>query len=125
MPSLGKHDELSVTLACKADIDAARTKNECILKTSKGLLQYGVDCQRRLNAVLQTLNGTTDTVEWKMADNSFVTLDYDSMSYLIAEADALAGPKLLSAFQYAQALKSKLDAKGFVSKRDIASEKWL
>lgn len=125
MPSLGKHDELSVSAASKAEIDAARVKYECQLNTSKGTLQFGTDCQRRLHAVLQTLNGTTNTVEWKMADNSFVTLDYDSMSYLIAEAESLAGPKLLRAFEYAQMLKGKLDAGSFVSLRQIASENWL
>lgn len=124
MPSLGKHDELSVQAASKQEIDAARAKYECYVETSKGVLQFGNDCQRRLNSILQTLNGG-GTVEWKMADNSTVTLDYDSMSHLIAEAELQAGPKLLRAFEYAQMLKGKVDAAVFVSQRDIASEKWL
>ncbi|ATW57968.1 hypothetical protein CNR34_00035 [Pseudomonas phage nickie] len=126
MPSLGKHDELSVTRVHKGQIDEARAKYECHVETSKGVIQFGTDCQRRMNAVLLTLTpGKGDTVEWKMADNSYVTLTFEELRDLINEAQNLAGPKLLSAFQYAQTLKGKLEAGGFVSERDIAPEKWL
>ncbi len=127
MPSLGKHDELSVTPASRMEIDVARAKYECYVNTSKGVLQFGNDCQRRMNAVLNTLTPATpdNTVEWKMADNSFVTLTFEELRDLIMEAQSLAGPKLLRAFEYAQTLKGKLEAGLRVTHRDIASENWL
>jgi hypothetical protein len=128
MPSLGKHDGLAYRLVTTVeDIDIARAKYECYVPTPAGVLQFDADSQRRLNAVLLTLTpgDKTSTVEWKMADNSAVTLTYEKLRDLIVEAHALSGPQLLRAFQHAQTLKARMRAGGRVTQREIASENWV
>jgi hypothetical protein len=128
MPSLGKHDGLAWRFVEEIEsIDEARAKYECHVQTSAGTLQFDADSQRRLNAVLLTLTpgDSTSTVEWKMADNSTVTLTYEGLRDLIVQAHDLAGPQLLRAFQHAQTLKARMRAGGRVTLREIASENWV
>lgn len=128
MPSLGKHDGLAYRVIREVEeIDNARLGNECKIDTSKGRLQFGVECQRRMNAVLSTLKPAdpTSTVEWGMADNSKVTLTFEELRDLITEADSLAGPKLIRAFQYAQLLKTRFRGGVAVTQREIAPENWV
>lgn len=128
MPSLGKHDGLAYRLVESPEyIDKARAQYESHIQTPVGVLQFDSDSQRRLNAVLLTLTpgDASSTVEWKMADNSAVTLTFEELRDLIVMAHSLAGPQLLRAHQLAQTLKARLRAGGTVTQREIAPEKWL
>lgn len=128
MPSLGKHDGLAWRFVEEVeDIDKARQTYETRAHTSGGVLQFDADSQRRLNAVLLTLTpgDKTSTVEWKMADNTLVTLTFEGLRDLIIEAHDLSGPQLVRAFQLAQTLKARMRAGGRVTLREIAPENWV
>lgn len=128
MPSLGNHDGLAWRFVEEIEsVDEARVKYECYVPTTAGVLQFDADSQRRLNAVLLTLTpgDKASTVEWKMANNSAVTLTYEKLRDLIVEAHALSGPQLLRAFQHAQTLKARMRAGGRVTLREIAQENWI
>lgn len=125
MPSLGKHDALAWREIREIDdIEIARKVHEYRVDTSKGVLQFDPTSKDRMYMVLQTINGG-GTVDWQMADNSTVTLDYESMSALIAEAESLVGPKLIRAHDYAQTLKTRFKIGGRVTQRDVAPENWV
>lgn len=125
MPSLGKHDALAWREIREIDdIEIARKVHEYRVDTSKGVLQFDPTSKDRMYMVLQTINGG-GTVDWQMADNSTVTLDYESMSALIAEAESLVGPKLIRAHDYAQTLKTRFKIGGRVTQREVAPENWI
>lgn len=125
MPSLGKHDALAWREIREIDdIEIARKVHEYRVDTSKGMLQFDPTSKDRMYMILQTIN-EGGTVDWKMADNSTVTLNYESMSALIAEAESLVGPKLIRAHDYAQTLKTRFKIGGRVTQREVAPENWV
>ena len=125
MPSLGKHDALAWRDIREIDdIEIARKVHEYRVDTSKGVLQFDPTSKDRMYMILQTINGG-GTVDWQMADNSTVTLDYESMSALIAEAESLVGPKLIRAHDYAQKLKTRFKIGGRVTQREVSAENWV
>ncbi|UKL14937.1 hypothetical protein hairong_031 [Pseudomonas phage hairong] len=125
MPSLGKHDALAwKQIFDIEEIETARKLSEYRVETSKGVLQFDPTSKDRMYMILQTINGG-GTVDWQLVDNSTVTLDYESMSALIAEAESLVGPKLLRAHDYAQTLKTRFKIGGRVTRRDVAPENWV
>jgi hypothetical protein len=125
MPSLGKHDALAWREIREIDdIEIARKVHEYRVDTSKGVLQFDPTSKDRMYMILQTINGG-GTVDWQMADNSTVTLDYESMSALIAEAESLVGPKLIRAHDYAQTLKTRFKIGGRVTQREVSAENWV
>lgn len=125
MPSLGKHDGLAWRIVESVEeIETARKTHEYRVDTSKGPLQFDPTSKDRMYMILQTIN-EGGAVEWKMADNSVVTLNYETMSALIAEAESLVGPKLLRAHDHAQRLKTRFRAGGRITQREVASENWV
>lgn len=130
MPKLRKFDELEHQFATKDHIEAARLKAESIVMTSVGPLQFDPASRVRMGDVLRTLIPGVDPgeeghdVAWNMADNSVVYFTYYGLRDIITEAESLAGPRALSAFQKAQAFKDVLATGGELTMRDIAPENW-
>lgn len=127
MPSLPKHDAMAIQPASLEAVKKAAMYAECAVKSQYGWLQWGNDCRRRMTATIGMLTpgDATSTVEWKLLDNSAVTLTFEGLRDLATEADALAGPRIAWVFQRVQAIKEKLEAGGRVSMRDIAPDTWF
>lgn len=127
MPSLAKHDPLANMSASAENITSVAEVAQNLLDTSKGRLRYTAEDERRMQAILRTLTpgDPASTTDWKMDDNSFVTLTFEELRDLITEADSLAGPRIVRVFERMQTLKGKLAAGERVTVRDIAPETWL
>lgn len=130
MPKLRKFDELEHQLANKADVEAARAKAESVVTTRHGPLQFDLVSRQRMQDVLRTLNPAAKpgeegfSVSWTMADNSVIDFSHTGLRDIITEAEALAGPRAIAAFQKAQGFKATLEAGGELTMRDIAPENW-
>jgi hypothetical protein len=59
-----------------------------------------------------------------MANNNVIHFTYEGLRDLLFEAESLAGPRALQAFQKAQGFKAVLEAGGDVTMRDISPENW-
>lgn len=127
MPALPKHDRMAQQPASIESLKKVALAAECVVNSQYGWLQWGNDCRRRMNATINMLTpGDADsTVEWKLLDNSTVTLTFEKLRDLALEADALAGPRIAWVFQRVQAVKEKIESGGRVSMRDIAPDTWL
>lgn len=130
MPKLGKYDELAHQFASKQDVENARAAIESIVPTSRGPLQFDMVSRQRLQDVLRTLSPEALSheqayqVPWRMADNQITAFTYVELRDLITEAESLAGPRAISAFQKAQEFKAVLAAGGELTMRDISPENW-
>ena len=127
MPALPKHDAMAQQLATIESVKKVALGAECTVNSQYGWLQWGNDCRRRMMATIGMLTpgDATSTVEWKLLDNSTVTLTFESLRDLATEADALAGPRIAWVFQRVQAIKEKIESGGHVTMRDIAPDTWL
>ena len=123
MPSLGSYDALRQVQATIEEINAARDAAESLVPTSRGILQFDPRSKQRLEiAASQLFAG--ETVQWKMADNSKVTLDKQELLNLIQEASGALVVRMRRTFEYSNELKARMERGDVVTLRDISLERW-
>lgn len=123
MPSLGKHDPLANVPATVGDVDEMRRAVESIVSIAGHHVQFDQIGERRMRLALLSLE-PSQSIDWRMADNTTATFTYAEFAQLIADAEVEAGRKIQAAHQFATALKARIDAGEKVSLRDIQSNVW-
>lgn len=123
MPSLGSYDILRQIEASIEEINAARDAAEFLVPTSRGFLQFDPRSKQRMEiAADQLLEG--DSLQWKMWDNSKITLTKQELFDLIREASGSLGVRMRKTFEYANELKARKERGDVVTLRDISPERW-
>ena len=126
MPALGSYDELAHTFCEKEDIEQERGRQESLIPTSRGLLQFDTLSRQRMMDALTTLvpEDVNSVVFWKMGDNTSVPLRHVQLKDLIEEASKLASARTVQMFTIAHEFKNKLAAGHKLTLRDISADKW-
>lgn len=118
MPSLGKFDQLSATLATAENINARRAQEESLLLLDGALLQFDTLSRQRMKDVIA---GLTDarTVVWRFADNTEREFTAQALKDLFERAERAIGARVMAVFEIAQSLKAKVSAGERVTLRDL------
>lgn len=118
MPSLGKFDKLSATLATADDINARRAQEESLLLLDGALLQFDTLSRQRMKDVIAGLTGAR-TVIWRLADNTEQEFTALALRDLFERAEQAIGARVITVFEIAQKLKAKVAAGERVTLRDL------
>jgi len=118
MPSLGKFDKLSATLATADDINARRAQEESLLLLDGALLQFDTLSRQRMKDVIAGLTEAR-TVIWRLADNTEQEFTALALRDLFERAEQAIGARVIMVFEIAQKLKAKVAAGERVTLRDL------
>lgn len=118
MPSLGKFDKLSATLATADDINARRAQEESLLLLDGALLQFDTLSRQRMKDVIAGLTEAR-TVIWRLADNTEQEFTALALRDLFERAEQAIGARVITVFEIAQKLKAKVAAGERVTLRDL------